>query len=119
MESLQGIGLPVRPVQRQHQLAPQPLPERVLGQQPLQLPDQRGMPCQRQIGLDPVLQRGQAQRLPPGALRFQGGHLTEVGQQRSPPPPKRRSQQVGCRVRVAPDQGAAALPGELVELLGI
>jgi hypothetical protein len=35
--------------------------------------------------LDPVLQRGQAQRLPPGALGFQRRHLAEVGQQRSPP----------------------------------
>jgi hypothetical protein len=80
VEGLEGIRLPARAVQRQHQLAPQPLPERMPGYQPLQLPDQPAMGPQGEIGLDAVLQRGQAQRLQAGPFGLQSGHLVEVGQ---------------------------------------
>ena len=51
----QRLGLPVAPVQRQHQLAVQPLPQRMLGGQLLQLGGERIVPAKRQIGVDPRL----------------------------------------------------------------
>jgi hypothetical protein len=80
VEGLEGIGLAVRAVQCQHQLAPQPLPVGVVGQQRLQLGDQPAMSTEGQVGLDAVLQCGQAQRLEAGPFRLQGGHLVQVGQ---------------------------------------
>ena len=119
VEGLEGIGLAARAVQRQHQLAPQPLPVGVVGQQRLQLGDQPAVPTEGQVGLDAVLQRGQAQRLQAGPFRLQGGHLVQVGQQRSPPQAQPRSKLVGGRLRVVADQGAAARCGQVLEPLGV
>ena len=63
------VGLPAAPVQRQHELAVQPLPQRVPGHQLLQLGDERVVPAERQVGVDAGLQRGQPQFLQAGGLR--------------------------------------------------
>jgi hypothetical protein len=108
VEGLEGIGLSARPVERQHELAPQPFPVEVVGQQRLQLGDEPAVPAEGQVGLDAVLQRGQAQRLQASPFRRQGGDLVQVGQQRSPPQAQPRRQLVGGRSGVVADQGAAA-----------
>ena len=59
----QRVGLPAAPVQRQHELAVQPLPQRMVGGQLLQLGGERVVPAQRQVGVDPGLERGQPQLL--------------------------------------------------------
>ena len=65
----QRVGLPAAPVQRQHELAVQPLPQRMPGDQLLQLGGQRVVPAQRQVRVDPGLDRGQPQLLQAGRLR--------------------------------------------------
>ena len=55
----QRIGLPTRAIQRQHELRPQPLPQRLLADQPLQLGHQLPMTPQPQLRLDPILQGDQ------------------------------------------------------------
>ena len=120
MEGLEGIGWRPWAVQRQHQLAPQPLPVGVVGQQRLQLGDQPAVPTEGQVGLDAVLQRGQAQRLQAGPFRrLQGGHLVQVGQRRSPPQAQPRRELVGGRLGVVTDQSAAARCGQVLEPLGV
>ena len=57
----QRVGLPTGAVQGQHELGPQPLPQRLLPDQPLQLGHQLPMPPQPQVRLDPILQRDQPQ----------------------------------------------------------
>ena len=95
---LQGVGLPPRPVQRQHQLAPQPLPGRMLGHQPLQLPDQPGVVAGGQPQLHQRLDRPQVQLLQPGRLGQGPGLVGELGQGRGPPQPERLRQRPGRRV---------------------
>ena len=65
----QRVGLPAAPVERQDELAVQPLPQGVLGGQLLQFGGQRVVPAQRQVRVDPGLDRGQPQLLQPGRLR--------------------------------------------------
>jgi hypothetical protein len=60
---LQRLRLPARSVKRQHQLPGQPFPQRVLPDEPLQLCDRTGVPPQRELGIDPCLDRGQAKLL--------------------------------------------------------
>jgi hypothetical protein len=56
----QGIGLPTGPVQGQHELGPQPLPQRLLADQPFELGHQLPVPAQPQLRLDPDLDGAQA-----------------------------------------------------------
>ena len=49
---LEGVRLAVGSVEREHQLRAQPLPVRVLVDEPLQLADHLGVAAQRELGLD-------------------------------------------------------------------
>ena len=55
----QRVGLPAAAVQRQHELAVQPLPQRMVGDQPLQFGGDRAVPAKRQVSLDPGLPGGE------------------------------------------------------------
>jgi hypothetical protein len=57
----------------------------VLGHQRLQLPDDRGVAAKGQVGLDPVLHRGQPQLGQPGDLPLGEGLVRHVGKGRAPP----------------------------------
>src|SRR5262249_40886971 len=60
-----SIALPAAPVKRQHQQAPQSLPDRMLGNQDLQLPAHLRLPPERKVGLDPARYRQQPKLLQP------------------------------------------------------
>ena len=55
----QRLRLSAAPVQRQHELAVQPLPQRMVGDQPLQFSGQRVVPAKRQVSFDPALPGGE------------------------------------------------------------
>jgi len=103
---LQGVHLAPAPVQRQHELRTQPLPQGMLGDQPLELGHQLGMPAQCQVCLDALLQRSQPQLL---QLRDRGLRERLVGelvQRRTSPQSQRVPQPSGlggdrrlCRLR--------------------
>src|SRR5262249_1667149 len=54
------LRLPTRAVEREHELAAGPLTVWVLGDQRLELADQLRVAAERDVGLDPLLERGQA-----------------------------------------------------------
>jgi hypothetical protein len=54
---LQRLGLATRPVQGQHQLAAQPLAQRMGDDQRLKLTCQLGVAAAGKVGLDPILER--------------------------------------------------------------
>ena len=60
---LQRFRLAARAVEREHQLAAQPLAEGISRQERFQLGDEIGQRAEREIGLDPVLDRGDAKLL--------------------------------------------------------
>ena len=65
---LERLGLPPAPVQREHPLPVEPLAERVLRQQRIDLADDLLMAARSQVGLDRQLLGGQAQLLEPPDL---------------------------------------------------
>ena len=52
----QRLGLPARPVEREHELRPRPFAVWLLGDERLELRDQRGVPAEREVGVDPLFQ---------------------------------------------------------------
>jgi hypothetical protein len=55
---LERLRLPVRTVERQHQLAAKTVAQRVLGDERIELGNQRLVPAEYEVGLDPLLERG-------------------------------------------------------------
>ena len=94
LKRVQRVGLPAAAIQRQHQLAAQPLSEHVLGDQRLELRHQLEMAAGRQIGIDPILQRREPQLLQPGDLALRERLAPQIGQ-RLPPPQRQRITQPG------------------------
>jgi hypothetical protein len=87
--AVEGFGLAARPVQGEHPLAPEVLPEPVAVGQLAQLRDQVVVPAQLQVRVDVLVERGQASfdqawhHLP---LQQVGG---DVGQRFAAPQPQR------------------------------
>ena len=70
---------------REHEVTPQAFAVRVVVDEPLQLVDQLGIPAEREVGLDPVLERGQAQVVQPLCLDQQGAVLADPRERRATP----------------------------------
>jgi hypothetical protein len=58
---LERLRVAAGPVESEHQLSPRPFSQRVLGHEALELADQVGVAPQREVGLDPFLERPEAQ----------------------------------------------------------
>ena len=86
---LQCIGLAPRSVEREHELASQPLLIRVRVDQRLQLGDELMRAAECELCVDAVHDGVQAQLLEPPDLRLREVELREVGQRRSAPERKR------------------------------
>ena len=84
-----GLGLSPRTIERHHQLASQSLSERVLGDQRLQLRHELTVAPERQVGLDPLLDRPKPELLQVGDLPLGEGLVGEVGQGRPAPQAQR------------------------------
>jgi hypothetical protein len=83
----ESLCLPARPVERQHQLRAEALAQRVLGDERLDLADQRGSAAECEIGLDPALEHRQPQLLEATDRGLGEGLVFEVGE--SPASPER------------------------------
>ena len=94
-----AVGLPVAPVEGEHQLPAEPLAALVLGDQRLELGDEIAMAPEREVGLDPVLERRQPQllqprspqlaRTPRSARPRRPAHATARAPRESSTPPRR------------------------------
>ncbi len=82
---VQGLRLPTRPVQRRHQIPPQALAERVLGDERLELSDQLVVAPECEVGVDPELDCCQPDLLEPGDGRLGEALVGEVRERRAPP----------------------------------
>ncbi len=109
LEDGERVGLAARRAQRQHELAAQPLPQRVsVGQFP-QPGHQAGALAQGQLRVDQVLGGGQPQLGQPGDRRGRERKVRDVGQRLAAPQVQRPPQQRGAaRVVTAGKQLAAA-----------
>ena len=104
------LGVPARPVEGEHVLGAKTFAERMLGDQRLELADHVAMVPERELGLDPQLDRGEAKLLEPRAL-VPGERLRELGQRLAAPERERAAQQLarlpGIALRRAPAGRAA------------
>ena len=111
----QRFWLPPAAVQGNHQLPLQPLAQRVLGNQRLQLANNVGVMAEREIGFDPVLDDAGPQVLQPGDLHLRERLIAEIGQRGATPQGQRlaevRRRLLG-RVR---RQRLPPLPGQALE----
>ena len=116
----EGLGLPAGGVQRDHQLAEQPLPERLLADERFQLRDKLGGAADLQVGRDPVLESEQSTFLQPSRLELRERLVQEVGQGRPAPERERLVQRFGRGGRIsAPcplDERAETIDVELAVL---
>ena len=85
LEGAQRFGLAVGPVVGQHEEAPQALPQRVVGEQHLQLADGPALATGREQCFHPVLLGLQPEVVEPGRRGGQRGLVTAAGQRRSTP----------------------------------
>ncbi len=89
----QRVGLRSRAVEGDHQLTPEPLLERVLGHDALELADEGSVTTGRQVGVDPVTEGTETRRGEPRRLRGHEGQGLEPRQRRAPPQIERGAQQ--------------------------
>ena len=116
---LQRIGLAVRAVEGQHQLRPQTLPIGVLCDQRLQLPHHLGMTTKRQLRLDQLLERRDAQIIEPGDLALRERLVGELRQRRAAPQRQRLHERRNGALRAAAGQLAAPLGNEPLEAVRV
>ena len=98
---LQRFRLPTRAVQREHQLPARPLAQRVSGDERLELGDEISLAPEREVGVDPFLDGGQAQLLEAGDLLLRERVEGEVGKRRAAPELQRLAEQHRGVVRCA------------------
>ncbi len=98
---VQGLRLPARTEQRQHQLAHQGLPQRVLPHQPHQLRHELGVPQQRQLRVEPQLHGLQPQFFEVAALHIAQRPRRDVRQRLLTPQGERLAQLGGGALQVS------------------
>ena len=82
---LERLCLAAGSVEGKHVLRAQPLAERVLAHKRLQLRDERGVPAELQLRVDPQLKRREADLLEPRDCALRERLVRQVGKRRSAP----------------------------------
>ena len=103
-ERRQGVALPAAPVEREHELAAEPFPQRMLTYQPSKLRRRRGVLAKREHDLDALLNRCQPllDKPYPADLDPGAGNPSQRGrlpQQQRRVEGRRRASQVACRTQ--------------------
>ena len=91
-ERTQGLALASRPVKGQHVEGAQVLPKRMLDGQRVELGDDLTVPSGPQVGVDPVLEGGQAQLCQTGDLAVEEAMGLDVGVRMAAPHRQRITQ---------------------------
>ena len=116
---LEGLGLTPRAIEREHELAAQPLAQRMLGHEGLELADEVVVAAEREVGVDPALERRDAKLLELEDRRLGERLVGEVGEGRSAPQRERLAQLVGCDSVVRCRERATTVLDEPLEVMGI
>ena len=97
---MQRVRLSSRPIKGQHELLAQPLPQRMLDQQLLELPDELGVATQREVRLDPLLEGGDAELFEALDRRPRERLVRQVGERGAAPEAERLPQELRRLFRV-------------------
>ena len=99
---MERVGLPAAAVQREHQLSAQAFAERVLGDERLELRHQVVVAAERQVGVDPILERREPQLLEPSDLAVRERLAAKLGERLPVPERERVAQQGRPLARIGP-----------------
>ncbi len=116
---LERVGLTAGAVQREHELRPQTLAQRLLEHERFELGHERGMAAESKVGLDPQLERRQAELLQPGDLGLGEGLGLEICKRWAPPESERVPERAGCTSGVACREQTPAGLEQPLEALGV
>jgi hypothetical protein len=116
---VQRPGDMTRPVQGDHQEAPEVLVHGMPRGQPRQLPQYVAMPVQRQVGLDTAFEYAEPGFLERSRLGLQDPSLADVDQCGPAPQVKRAPEQIGDGLRLSGLCRLAPGPGQAAELVDI
>ncbi len=112
LERGERVGLSSRAVQRQHEQRPQPLAERELARERLELADDLDVPARREVGRDPLLERLEPQLVEAGDL---AGERRSARGRRTPARPQRERLAQRSRTRPGSPFGGPRLAHERLE----
>jgi hypothetical protein len=96
----QCFGLSATPVQGEHALEAQPLPQRVTDHEPVQLRRHGVMQPARQLGVDAILDRTQSRLVQASRLGFEARAHLHVREWLAPPQGQRLTQRRRCSCRI-------------------
>ena len=96
------VGLAPGAVEREHQLAPEPLAQRVARDEALELRHQLGVAAGLELGADQVLRRREPQLFEPEDLRLREGLERELGERIAAPEGERVAQHRDALLRLPP-----------------
>ena len=116
---LEGLGLPPRAIQREHELSARTLAQRVLADERLELADHLRVASECEVGVDPILERGEPQLLEAGDGGLGERLEREVAERRTAPQRQRASQPRRPGLRVARSEGAAPLRRQDLEAVEV
>ena len=107
---LERVGLPARTVEREHQLGARAFAERHPRDELLELRYQARVPAEREVSLDPFLERGEAGVFEPGSSVASEWFGLELDKGWSAPELKRLAQPLRRRLRIAGDEQSVSFP---------
>jgi hypothetical protein len=119
LERIQRIGLTPGPIEREHELSPETLPERMLDDETLELGQHLRVPAKRLVGLDPLLERREWKFVQAGGLILSEGSMSEVAERRTPEETECLPEELCCSLVVPGPQGLLPLFEEKLEPFGI
>ena len=93
---LERLGLPPRPVEREHEPRAQPFPEWIVHDEGLELRAQLAVPSQREVGRDPLLERLQPKLVQPVGLTLDERFVSKLGERRAAPERERLAEVGRC-----------------------
>ena len=115
---LESLSLPTIAVESQHQLAAYPLPQRVGGDERLELGNQLCVAPQREIRIDPIFDGNEPELLETSDLRLGEGLVREVDE-RLTSPERESLAQLLCRTRRILLEHLPGFGREVFEAVGI
>ena len=111
--------LPAGAVQREHQLAPGALSQRMCDDERFQLRKDGSVPTERELGLEFLLERAQPQLVEAGDLGLREVVVGEVGEGLSPPKLERVPKHRICSFRIADHEAPSSLIEQTPEPVGV
>ena len=113
------IRLAAAPIERNHQLAAQSLPKRMVGHEPLQVRRELNVTAQAKLDVDAVLHAREPQLVQTRRLVANEQHAVEIGERFAAPQLERRGEVAGCATELTLGRRAPPVGHEPLEPVGV